>query len=372
VIGYIVAAIVGGISLVAVAVAKSARSTTPYAFLMAKTRAWEARMLGDPKMVSLAESDSLEAIIAGLRGTDYERGLEGIPAVADQMDLALRLHLATTSREVVRLAPKGAASLVNKFVERLDLGNLKLAVAAVSGEADRETALSRLVPGMVFSKERLEAMIRSENLEELVLQLSETDYYGELKRYLEPGEFEATDLMRAIDHSYFASLWRKARDLGGKNGKVAKELVGREVDLTNVKLLLRLKAAGGSPDVIMKNLIPVEAKLRWELLELCAQADSPGEARSILSRSSLKRVLAPLLSAAGDDLFELERLLDESLLNFAKTLSIFNPLTIATPLAYLYQKVAEVKNLRAVLRGVEDRLAQEERKQLLLRSARIE
>jgi len=371
-VGIEVPLILTGVAAASVAVASSARSTAPYAFLMAKARAWEARMLGDGKIESMADSSSLESLLSGLRGTDYEPGLEGIEQDAWALESALSGHLLGVYREVLSLVPQRGVPFMRKFAERLELGNLKLVIQAVSGLADRELALGNLTDGLVFSKDRLEVMARSENVEALVEQLSETDYYGEMSKYLEPGDYEPLDLMRAVEHGFYTSLWKRTRDLGRKNGKVAQGIIGREIDLANVKLIFRLKSAGVGPDVILKNLIPVEGELTIELLRLCAQSDSLDGVRNVLSASPLKSAIVPLMSAAGDDVGELERLLDESLTNYCKVVSLFKPLTIATPLSYLYQKHVEVRNVRTLVRGIADGFTPEDIRKILMRSARVE
>ena len=369
--GYEVPIVLARIAVAGLAVANNARSATPYAFLMAKTRAWEARMLSDAKMESLAESSSIESLISELRGTDYESDLEGA-GNAEEVELSVNHHLFRIYRELLGLVPKRCASFVRKFSERLELGNLKLVIQAVSGGVDRDLAMAYLSDGMVFSRERLEVMAKAEDIEELIRQLSETEYYRELERYLEPGEYEASELVRAVEHSYYMSLWRRAEGMGRRNRKIARTIVGREIDLANLKLILRLNVVGAEPDIIMKNIIPIEADLKLETLRMCAQADSIEGVKTIVSNSPLKSVLVPLLSPTGDDVAEIEKLFDESLLNFCKVMSLFKPLTIATPLAYLYEKHAEVRNLRTASRGVGDGIPSGELKKILLRSARVE
>jgi V/A-type H+-transporting ATPase subunit C len=372
VVEYEVLLLLLGVSAAAVVVANSARSATPYAFLMAKTRAREARMLTDAKVESLAESRSLEAVVSGLRGSDYESDLEAVPEEVEALEESLNQNLVRTYRDMLGLLPERARSFLTKFAERLELGNLRLVIQTVSGKVDRDLAVANLGDGLVFSRDRLEILAKSESLEQLVEQLSETEYYGELERYLEPGEYDPSELIRAAEHSYYLSLWRKAQELGRSNRKVARTILGREVDLVNLKLILRLKAAGAGPDVIMKNVIPIEGDLRHDVLRLCAQADSLEGARNVLVRTPLKSILTPVFSSAGDDVAETEKLLDESLLNFSKVISLFKPLTIATPLAYLYQKHGEVRNLRTVSRGVADGIPAPELKSLVTRSARVE
>jgi V/A-type H+-transporting ATPase subunit C len=364
--------IVAGTAAASLAVANSARSVTPYAYLMAKVRAWEARMLGDGKIESLVDSDSVDALVAGLRGSDYEADLEGISLRADDLEKALARHMAGIYRELFGLLPEKALAFMRKFAERMELGNLRLVVQAVAGRVDLQLAISHLADGLVFSRERLEIMARSEGMEALIEHLSETEYFQELGRYLEPGEFDPAEIIRAIDHSYYLSVWRRSTDLGRKNGKIARQLVGREVDLANIKLILRLKASGAGPDVVMKNLVPLEGEMKIDLLRMCAQAESMEAVGNILSASPLKAMLAPIVSSPSAEVPDIEKLLDESLLDYAKSLSLFKPLTIATPLAFIHAKEAEVRDIRTLARGIEDGIPPSDIRRLTVRSGRIE
>lgn len=368
----LLALILGLVAAGAGVVANNARRVAPYAFPMAKIRAWEARMLDEPKIETLAQSASLQSLALGLRGTDYESEVQESVGDVEQLESALNRQLVGTYREIFALVPKECTAFMRKFAERLDLANLRLVIRAASGAVERDVAIAYLGEGMVFSKARLEVMARSEGTRDLIKQLSETEYYQQLKRYLEPGEYDPLDLIRAVEQSYYMSVWKKASELGKRNGRIARTILGREVDLTNVKLVLRLKRAGVQPDLIVKNLVPIEADIRLDVLRDCARSETVEGIRTALSRTPLKSTLVPLLSSAGEDTAHAEKLLDESLLNFCKGISLFKPLTIATPLAYLYAKHAEVRNIRVLARGIADRVPGVEMKRILLRSARLE
>jgi ATP synthase A1 C subunit len=370
-LGYEVPIIIAGLSAGALAIANSARSAAPYTFLMAKVRAWEARMIGDAKAESLAEAGTMEALISGFRGTDYESDLEGVDQDTDQLEASAMNHLIRSYREVIGLVPGRAEPFLRKFSERLDLGNMKLVIQSVSGEVDTDLAISQLTDGMVFTRDRMEVAAKSESVQNLVEQLSETDYHDQLEILVRSGEYDALELMRSVERSYYTSVWERAADLGRKNRGIAREILGREIDLINLKTVLRLKGSGAGTDRIMRSIIPIYADLNLETLRACAQTETMEDLRGVLSRSALK-FLVPLLSSAGEDICVVEALLDESLLNFCKGTSLFKPLTIATPLAYIYEKHAEVRNIRTLARGVGDEIGAAEIKQLLLRSARVE
>ncbi len=368
----IVALILGLVAAGAGAVANSARRVAPYAFPMAKIRAWEARMLDEAKIEALSQSASLHSLVLGLKGTDYESEVEESIETVEQLESALNRHLLGTYTEIFALVPKECVPFMKKFAERLDLANLRLVIRAASGAVERDVAIAYLGEGMVFSKARLEVMATSEGTRDLIKQLSETEYYQQLKRYLEPGEYDPLDLIRAVEQSYYTSVWKKTTDMGKRNGGIARTILGREVDLINLKLVLRLKRAGVQADLMVKNLVPIEADLRLDVLRDCARSETVEGIRTVLSRTPLKSTLVPLLSSAGEDIAHAEKLLDESLLNFCKGISLFKPLTIATPLAYLYAKHAEVRNIRVLARGIADRVPGVEMKRILLRSARLE
>jgi len=370
--GYEVPLVIAGLAAAGTAVANNARQLMPYAYMMAKIRAWETRILDESRIEALSESGSLSSLALGLRGTDYEAELEEVPETVEQLESALNRRLVAIYRELFTLVPAKGLPFMRKFAERLDLANLRLVIRAASGAVERDVAISYLGEGMVFPKARLEVMAKSEGIADLIKQLSETEYYQELRRFLEPAEYDPLDLIRAVEQSYYMSVWRKASDLGRRNARIARTILGREVDLSNIKLILRLRRAGVDPDTIVKNLVPVEAGLRLSTLRYCARSETMEGMKAVLSKTPLKSAVVPLLSSAGEDVAQAEKLLDESLLNFSKSMSLFKPLTIATPLAYLYAKHAEVRNIRILARGIADHVPGVEMKRILLRSARLE
>lgn len=331
-----------------------ARRTFPYVYCNALVSAWEGKMLSPRKMIELSEMDP-EAIISALSGTDFE-GLE----LGEEMEEEMRRRCAVKYRELYLNLPKRDRKFFELLLERFEVYNIKALLTSIhTGEPPK------FLPPPLWSRERLQLLSQAKNIEALMDFLKGTEYATVLHESLE--EYKRKGLLPVLwrlDCCYYKRLWREAQ----KQRKSVRELVGVEVDLVNLKILLRLKKEGIPPDEIKKFLIRPSYLIPGHLLERAADAEDLSAALQILFDTPYGEVLSrvsPQIRASGS-LFPLEREMEEGLLRLCKWYSSSDFFSLAPVVGFFYLKEAELRNLRVLLRLKLERVQPAECRKLLV------
>ena len=355
-----------------------ARRSMLYVYCNATISAWEARLLPEARLMEFVDSPKVVNVLAGLDDTDYRTYLADIPRVEDidvvAVERSLNANLSARYRELLEILPKERKATIMRFVQRVDLWNLKVLLAAIHNKVPREKRLEETVPSPAFPRERLELLASAENFEELLEYFKGTEYFNVLAAALEDyKKLGLTAVLSALDRHYYTALWKDVLSKKAQRS-VLKVVLGYEIDAVNIKLILRLKKEGVSPDEIVKRLILPSHELSEGMLRAMITADDIPSAIRTISRTTYGPVLLqalPQFEATGS-LFTLEKALDEGLFRVCKWLSVTQLFSIAPVITHIYLKWAEFRNLRAIIRLKADKVEPEKIKETLVKVPKLE
>jgi len=374
----------------------SAQRSMPYIYSGAKVSAWEAKLLHESRMLEFADAPKVSSILAGLDETGYRTYLANIPRDEDvdvvAVEQALNGHLRDSYRELLEVVPEKDKPIVAKLLKKIDLYNLKTVVTAIHNEVPKEKRLEEMLPSSTMSQERLEMLAFAENFGTLREFLKNTEYFdafsASLEKYKEGG---LSIVLFTLDKAYYSSLWADVQDKGRlgfrkklRNIKeilakraqrpILKKIIGYEIDAANIKLILRLKHEGATPEEITYSLILPSYELSEKTLIWMAEAKSVQEAVTGISQTTYGPILAkalPEFETTGS-LFTLEKALDEGQLKMCKWMLITKFFSLAPVLMYIHLKEIEVKNLRAIIRLKADKVEPDKIKEKIVRVPKFE
>jgi len=355
-----------------------ARRSMLYVYCNATISAWEARLLPEARLMEFVDSPKVVNVLAGLDDTDYRTYLADIPRVEDidvvAVERSLNANLSARYRELLEILPKERKATIMRFVQRVDLWNLKVLLAAIHNKVPREKRLEETVPSPAFPRERLELLASAENFEELLEYFKGTEYFNVLAAALEDyKKLGLIAVLSALDRHYYTALWKDVLSKKAQRS-VLKVVLGYEMDAVNIKLILRLKKEGVSSDEIAKRLILPSHELSEGMLRAMIAADDIPSAIRTISRTTYGPVLLqalPQFEATGS-LFTLEKALDEGLFRVCKWLSVTQLFSIAPVITHIYLKWAEFRNLRAIIRLKADKVEPEKIKETLVKVPKLE
>jgi len=347
-----------------------------YAYLNARVRSLQGRLLSEPDFETALACVSLEELAAFLESTAYA------PAVGEAMTLTkgiagieegLRRDLQRTIDHVVSAAGGRPKQLLILVLGRWELFNIKTVLRGLHAHAGIESVMGSTLPFGRLDEVALKELARQPDVKAAIDLLVQwrIPYAPDLHRaypvYRARGDLQVLEL--ALDRAFFASGLRRS-DPGRSDEAVVADCLRREIDLVLLSYALRTMHHSSTETAPEELFIPGGKTVTREIfLRLCA-ARTLAEFMDAVPLSPYTACLA----ARAPRYLELRRLsaLDRALhvcfVHAMMRLVLGDPLSIPLAIGYLWRKVNEVTNLRLVARGKYAALPREEIEALMLRA----
>ncbi len=236
--------------------------TVDYSYPNTRVKAWKSFMLKDEDLKALASAKNLEEYIGFLEHTAYKQEMgkiskTDINALEDLL-LSNYIRLGETSR---RIAPKKTRKFFDAFLAVYETYLLKRILNRFEGGFDGKSLnLDYTVYAPVISSELksvLKGVADAKNKADVIDLLKKTRY-GFLNN-LSAEELKIPGYASSLlDKYYLQTLWAAVETLSAKDAECVKELIGKEIDTSNIMVMLRAKQGRYKAD---KFLVPVSSRL---------------------------------------------------------------------------------------------------------------
>jgi len=357
-------------------------SAWKYKQLMPKVLVSKLRLIPARDLVDLVGS-SPDRIYSQLAKTSYQKEISEIsPQQLSSISLeeALLKNFLRTVDEIARSSPKNIRSLLTRILMKFEASALKAILRTKSAGLEADQAMRYILPaGRLDAARCVDITTNSKSIGDVVKLVSNTEYGPVLKDALP--EYDKAGalfpLETAIDRQVYGRIMRAVKKLRGLDRKIANTVLGMEIDSMNIRVLLRFKEAGVSQDRATRYFLPVSDVFGQEVLNEAMQAQ---EVRSAIERlleaakfnlaRDYQQLLKELMKEyeAHKSLSRLEVVLDTGLLKTSLRMlkrytSFFN---IGFLLAFVNLKWFEMRNLRAIIRGADEKIPSEKTRELLI------
>ena len=261
---------------------------------------------------------------------------------------------ANTYDFIARLAPKEVKDPFVIMSKKADIDNIKSLLTAKEVGLNGDETRELLIPcGSLY--EHLESLVDSDNVSDIVTSLDGTEYAAALEDALP--QYESTNMIlpleSALDKYYLGKLLRSSDVPADENRQIMYSYVGTQVDVANLKLIIRAKQDGLDYDAVAPYILEEGYQLReWKLKDLM---ESPDVTNVVSGLEGTKYAEAltdamPVYNETGS-VAVFEKALDVYASNYAKSLSSKKPLGVGPIIGYLSQKENEIKNLKIIARA---------------------
>lgn len=325
----------------------------PYLQPNARVRARKGRLFDEKQLSEIIEADNIEEVTNYLRGfKDYADYVDKYP-----IEKALDVQLAESYNLISRIAPNSVKDTFSLLAKKVDISNIKSLIAAKEMGLSREETLNFLIP-VGNHYETFEQLADVKTVSDVINGLDGTEYatlledalptYNESKMVL--------PLESALDKYFLESILSKSAVATDNNSRLLHEFIGTQVDVANLKLIIRAKNDNLSFDEAGSFLIKSGYQIReWKMKDLL-ESDSVSDIVGRLEGTDYHEVLSESLPEYNEknSLEVLEKALDNFVYQTAKSLSIQNTLGVGPIISYLTKKENEIKNLKLILRAKRD------------------
>ncbi|WP_456471905.1 V-type ATP synthase subunit C [Methanocaldococcus sp.] len=348
------------ILVVIVWITKMVIDISPYAYVNARVRSREGKLLDKSKISELIEAGSLEEMIGLLGDTEYSKYLANARDVLE-VEKALNECLADLYKFLYNVSPNKAKEVLKILMMKFDIKNIKTLIRAKRAGLSPEETYKLLIPAGTLPIEKLKELCEMETPEEIVRGLEGTEYFKVLQNTTSPMDMELS-----LDKYYLEKL-RKALMIEGKEEDIFREFFGTLIDIENLKVILKAKADGLSGEEIAKYIVPGYELPDWKLKELAGAGGIEGII-SGLEGTSYSQLLAEALDEYNKvkSIYVFEKVLDKYILDKGRNLSLRKPFSAGPIIGLIVSKELEIRNLKAIIKGKVENLKPEEIKSLLI------
>lgn len=304
-----------------------------YPYGNVRARALAAGLLREQQFADLINSPTIA------QAERYLDRLPGFSGVTDES--ALHAHYVAFARKIAGALPASASRLVNAYLSRNQVENLKLLCRAIL-TGRREFVKKTLLPEGP-DKFVTEEMVAARSLEELATLLAPGPYRNLLRGATSVApEDRLFYLDSALERIFWTRLVERLAELAFFDRLDAREILGMRADIDRFRVIGRGIHAGLPAETILFALPPLGTLIPpRQVRKALAAADPPAACRQLLTAATR----APF-NERGGEVFLFRRLHRR----LQKTLRSA-PFDISVPLSALLLKELEIRDLLAVLSG---------------------
>ena len=336
-------------------------------YVTARVKARKSALYGDEEYRKLVRMGPAE-IARFMEESDYEDEINALGARHSGVDLieyALNRNLAKQFDDLLGWADGRLYGLIARYLRKFDAWNIKTVIRGLYSGADREDIEDDLIRAGEFDAALIESLLAAPSIEEVVERLSGTIFDEDLDAAYE--DYEETGVLvpleNAIDRTYYDHLLDDL--VVDEATQQYREFLEAEIDFRNARNALRLAQSGADIDPAAYY---IDGGSLFTASELASLSQNRDELVAAIRESRYGDDLSAALDELEDaeSLIRFERALDVALLEYTNSLGHVFPLSITPIASYILAKEREVDNIRAIARGREAGVSEEQIEQELV------
>ncbi len=341
-----------------------------YSFINAKLRARMSKILPDELFHELAKSPGLEEALAALRSTPFARLEEVYSSTGDikQAELELLKDEIEVYKDI-RKCQSGSAEIINALLYQFEIDNLKNAIRLYFERKIRNRSIDDSVHYILYNRIihniPFDVIVNANSFEEIAGVCEGTPYCQIIKKYYPTVEAE-NSLYRmevALDHFYYSNLIECINELDKSDRDIAIRLIGTEIDLQNIKLVIRLKSFHNLDiSEVMATVVPGGFNVGKGVIEQLYTEHNVEYVLQGLVKNKYPGLSALFGSQASDNVSRLlliQQMLHEITRHEVKKILAGYPFTIGVILSYFILKQEELRRVRMILNAKQYGIDQE-------------
>ncbi|MFB6146635.1 MAG: V-type ATP synthase subunit C [Halobacteriaceae archaeon] len=336
-----------------------------YEYVTARVRSRRSKLFDTEDYRKLMRMSPAE-IARFMEESVYQTEIDAIGSRFSGVDLieyALNRNLAHHFDDLLRWSEGALYEQVANYLRKFDAWNVKTALRGIYSDTGPDAIENDYIRAGELDEDLLERLANADSIEAAVELLDGTLFEDRLEVAYE--DYEDTDLLvpleNAVDRAYYENLLSETEVEPGTDSPEAlyREFLQAEIDFRNIRNALRLARSGADLDPTEYYVDGGQLFDPADLRRLAGDRDALAEAvRESAYGDDLDAALDELESA--ESLIGFEHSLDAALLEYSDHLSHVYPLSVCPVLAFVLAKEREVENIRAIARGREVGLDEDE------------
>ena len=330
-----------------------------YAYAVARVKAKKANLMGNDayqKMLLM----SLPEISRFISESGYAKEITELTGKFDGINLiehATYMNMARLLNGILDSTTGELHDTLAAYLEKWDIWNLKVILRGKSFGIDTDNLREDLVPAGNLDGASLEKLIALETEEDVLNMYSKMNEtvipQSVIEAYKEQGNLAPIEDF--LDKHHYERLLLSI-DPSSRPTRLYQDFVRKEIDITNIETILKLKMEGVHGDEVMKYYIPGGKDIDKKLATQLANAETVSAALNDLAQLDFYENIKEALDADANSLRNIVAGLNKYKMEMTRSFSHLYPLSIIPIIDYMIHKENEVNNIRIIARGIESGL----------------
>ena len=273
------------------------------------------------------------------------------------IERTLQKSLGNKFGKLLRISPQDLKLLIKVYQKRYDIHNIKVILRAKFSSIPQSEIRSHMSPVAVEKNDFFEKLIAQKTAEEAISSLS---FLDESRLRVALDHFRNNNSLvyieNALDRHYFLSVISQLAYLSTE-GKAYRKFLLNEIDVINVKMLLRSKHENLGEQGIREMIVGF-GSIKKPAVDRMMKSDVSGIMKELES-TQFREIFEKYKDPGGISFTDLELSLDKFLLEQSRKLVRQNPMTVDAVLGYMFLKDIEVKNLTRIIKSKQLGLSEE-------------
>ncbi|HUT27857.1 MAG TPA: ATP synthase A1 subunit C [Methanomassiliicoccales archaeon] len=342
-----------------------------YPYVTARVKAKKSLLISKDNYPKLMLMD-LNEIGRFLGETQYQVEMTELATKYDGVnliELGTSRNLARVFTDILGYSKGNLREMLERYLMRWDVWNIKTVLRGKYYGASTEEIQEDIVAAGKFDEEFINTLISLEDVEAVLKELRNKEGLGIPDEVVK--EYQETMTLAPIedylDKLYYAEVLAcvKCRD---KAEQLFKQFLRKEVDVTNLMTLMKLKKEGLTPENPEKYFIEGGEELQIKALVELSKVETMDRLVSELTKYSFYMDIKDALEEMKqtDSLSSVGLAMQKHLLKRTQKFSHIYPLSVLPIMDYMLRKKQEVDNIRIIARCKESDLAPDQIKKLLV------
>ena len=330
-----------------------------YAYAVARVKAKKSNLMGNDayqKMLLM----SLPEISRFISESGYAKEITELTGKFDGINLiehATYMNMARLLKGILDSTTGELHDTLAADLERWDIWNLKVILRGKSFGIDTDSIREDLVPAGNLDSVSLDKLISLESEEDVLNQYGKMNNtvipQSVIEAYKEQGNLAPIEDF--LDKHHYERLLTSI-DPSSRPTRLYQDFVRKEIDITNIETILKLKMEGVHGEVVMKYFISGGKDIDKKLATQLANAETVSAAVNDLAQLDFYDDIKEALDAEANSLRDIVAGMKKYKMKMTKSFSHLYPLSIIPIIDYMIHKENEVNNIRIIARGIESGL----------------
>ncbi len=332
-------------------------SIIQYAGINAKVKALIGEMLSEEDYQRLVDLKTVQEVFDYLyKNTNYREYLTELTGREEihrrPLELTLKKNFINDYEKIYRYLTGSSRQFFKFLFAKFEIEDLKMLLRTILVEHDEDYLEENLLYLGVYTDVSISRLTEINTYQDLLEVFQNTPYYNTLRRFEERYKRDNNlfPVEMTLDFNYFTRLASLSRNLSGDDFRMVRDLLGTQVDLTNIHWIYRIKKFYNlSYEEILNYTLPFYYRLSAEELRAMAQLKEADDIFAFLSRTSYDSLFSRI---AEDKSILFEKYFLSYILKRSYQAKIKGTFNIGVIIAYLYIKEYEIRDMITIVEGV--------------------